>query len=68
MRAEDGVTIGGHFVEAGPAVSRIDLAGRPRFGGGLGVFLNLPFGPMALDWGISEGGAYRLEASIGQEF
>ncbi len=49
-------------------ISRPDLRGRPRFAAGLGLLANVPFGPLAIDLGMTEGGARRLDFSIGQEF
>ena len=50
------------------AVSRPDLGARPRLAGGLGFTAAVPFGPLTIDWGVGEGGASRLEFSVGQAF
>jgi hypothetical protein len=48
--------------------SRADLDGRARVAAGLGIQANVPFGPVALDWGITEGGVHRVDASLGTPF
>jgi hypothetical protein len=48
--------------------SRADLAGRFRFAGGAGVRANVPFGPVEVAWGVTEGGVHRLEMGIGERF
>jgi hypothetical protein len=48
--------------------SRTDLAERFRFAGGAGVRANVPFGPVEVSWGATEGGVHRLEMGIGQRF
>jgi hypothetical protein len=48
--------------------SRADLAERFRFAGGAGVRANIPFGPVELSWGTTEGGMHRIEMGIGQRF
>jgi hypothetical protein len=50
------------------AISRTDLDGRMRVAGGLGLIANIPFGPIRVDLGISEGGARRLHFAFGQDF
>lgn len=50
------------------AISRADLADRLHVAAGLGLQLLVPFGPLALDVGMMEGGAHRLDVSFGQEF
>jgi predicted acylesterase/phospholipase RssA len=58
----------GQIGEVHQAVSRSDLSPRPRVAGGLGLTAAVPFGPLTLDWGMTEGGTSRLDFSIGQEF
>ena len=48
--------------------SRTDLADRFRFAGGAGVRANVPFGPVEVSWGATEGGVHRIEMGIGQRF
>jgi predicted acylesterase/phospholipase RssA len=50
------------------AASRPDLGPRPRPAGGMGFSAAVPFGPLAIDWGLAEGGALRLDVTIGQSF
>jgi hypothetical protein len=50
------------------AISRSDLGGRARFAAGLGVRINAPFGPLAIDGGLTEGGEHRFDLSWGQRF
>jgi hypothetical protein len=44
------------------------LGERVRFAGDLGFRSNVPFGPLAVDAGWSEGGRTRLYLSFGQDF
>lgn len=48
--------------------SRTDLDGRFRFAGGAGVRANIPFGPLGVAWGMTEGGVHRIDMRIGQRF
>ena len=50
------------------AWGRTDLAGRFRFAGGAGLRANVPFGPVDVSWGVTEGGVHRLEMGIGERF
>jgi hypothetical protein len=59
------------YVQAGQvadAVSRVDLGERLHVAGGVGSRISVPFGPLFLDLGWSEGGRYRLDVSFGPEF
>lgn len=50
------------------AVSRADLADRVQVAAGIGLRMNVPFGPLAVDLGLGEGGVRRIEFSFGPEF
>lgn len=49
-------------------VSRPDFEGRLHFAVGLGAQLDVPFGPIRLDWGLNDRGDDRLEFGLGQSF
>ena len=49
-------------------IGRPDLGGRVQFAAGLGFDANVPFGPITVDGGITEGGRSRMYLGIGQEF
>jgi predicted acylesterase/phospholipase RssA len=49
-------------------VSRPDLDRAIHFAGGTGLEVNVPFGPLNLDWGIADGGEFRLDLNFGQRF
>lgn len=55
----------GHISQS---VSRPDLDGEVHFAGGTGLELSVPFGPLRLDWGLSEGGDFRFDFNFGQSF
>jgi hypothetical protein len=61
-------SIAGQAAQVRHAVSRADLEQRFRFGAVAAIRAALPFGPLDLSYGISEGGAKRFDASFGQEF
>jgi predicted acylesterase/phospholipase RssA len=50
------------------SVSRTDLDGAVHFAGGVGLEAAIPFGPLNLDWGIDDRGAFRLDFNLGQRF
>lgn len=49
-------------------MSRPDLAGALHVAAGLGVQVDVPFGPLRLDWGLNDEGEDRLEFMLGQGF
>jgi outer membrane protein assembly factor BamA len=49
-------------------VSRPDFAGRLHVAMGLGARLDVPFGPLRLDWGLDDQGDERFEFQLGQIF
>jgi predicted acylesterase/phospholipase RssA len=61
-------SIGGQVAQVRHAVSRTDFDQRFRFGAVASIRAALPFGPLDLSYGVSEGGAKRFDASFGQEF
>ena len=48
--------------------SRTDLGESTRFAGGAGLHANVPFGPVEIAWGSTEGGVHRIEMTVGQRF
>lgn len=62
------VSVAGQVARVDHAVSRVDLAERFRYGAVAAMRATLPFGPLDLSYGISEGGSQRFDASFGQEF
>jgi predicted acylesterase/phospholipase RssA len=50
------------------ALGRRDLSGRPRIAAGLGLHANVPFGPLTIEGGLTEGGNRRLYVGLGQAF
>jgi predicted acylesterase/phospholipase RssA len=52
----------------GHPVSRVDLADRLHVAAGMGLRMNIVFGPLGIDLGVGERGIRRLELSFGPEF
>ncbi len=50
------------------AIGRPDLSGAIRFAGDFGVQIDVPLGPLRIDWGITEGGQNRVDLAFGQYF
>ncbi len=50
------------------AVSRPDFEGRVHLAGGCGAQLDVPLGPLRLDWGLDDMGDRRLLFQVGQRF
>jgi len=50
------------------AIGRADLAGRLRLAGVVGARLDVPLGPLQLDWGMAEGGQSRWDVRFGESF
>jgi predicted acylesterase/phospholipase RssA len=50
------------------SVSRPDFNGEVHVAVGAGVEAQVPFGPLNLDWGISDDGEFRLDFNFGQRF
>lgn len=59
------------YLQAGvidDVLSRPDLGGRLHVATGIGTQLDIPFGPVRLDWGIDDKGENRLNFQWGQRF
>jgi len=60
--------VAGQVGRVDQAVGRADFAARPRFAGVVGFRARVPFGPIGLDAGLTEGGQSRIDFALGPNF
>lgn len=62
------LSISGQAGRADKSIGRPDLDGRIRFAGDIGAEVDIPFGPLRVDWGYFEGGQSRFDVTFGPWF